>query len=100
MANKVKIYSEKIKALRDNKTNLESKIHSHISDYDKKPTINISDGVLKFGKVNVQQPLSYKLIESSLTNIITDKNQIEAIINTIKSHRVSREQDVIKRFYR
>lgn len=96
----IKIYNEKIKELKNNKNNIEDKIHLHINSYEKKPIINISDGVLKFSKINVQQPLSYKLIDNSLNKIIKNENQRKLIIDTIKENRLVKECQVIKRLYR
>tara|TARA_Y100001980_G_C14260130_1_gene101901 strand:- start:70 stop:408 length:339 start_codon:yes stop_codon:yes gene_type:complete len=96
----IKMYSEKIKELKEKKNNVEDKIHDHINTYNKKPIINISDGVLKFSKVKIQQPLSYKLIDNSLNKIIKNDNQREIILNAIKESRMSKECQVIKRFYR
>jgi hypothetical protein len=93
-------YTEKIKLLRENKTNIEERIQENISSYSKKPIIKISDGILKFNTVNVQQPLSYKLIESSLNNIIKNKHQIDTIIEAIKTNRTIRQCNTIKRYYR
>jgi hypothetical protein len=96
----IKRYNELIRSTRESKRLLENRIHNDISSYSKKPVINISDGVLKFTKLHVQQPLSYKLIENSLSRIINDKHQIESIIDVIKNNRESKEQNVIKRYYR
>lgn len=96
----IKKYNEKIKSLRDDKSEIEKEIHLHISSYDKKPIINISDGTLKFSKINVQQPLSYKLIENSMHNVIKNEKTIEIIMNAIRDNRISKENDVIKRYYR
>ena len=96
----LKAYGEKIKELRESKNNIEKQIHSSISSYDKKPVIQISDGILKFNTATVQQPLSYKLIESSLIQSIDDKEEVKKIINIIRQNRSSRECNVIKRYYR
>lgn len=96
----IRQYSDKIKLLRESKNNVEQRIHENISSYSKKPVIKISDGILKFNTVNVQQPLSYKLIENSLNNIIKNQNQIDIIMEAIKSNRNSRQCDTIKRYYR
>lgn len=96
----IRQYSDKIKSLRESKTNVEQRIHENISTYSKKPVIKISDGILKFNTVNVQQPLSYKFIEHTLNNVIKNSNQIDIIMEAIKSNRNSRQYDTIKRYYR
>jgi len=95
----LKRYNESIKDLREKRSLIEENIHNEISNREKKPVINISDGTLKFGKATVQQPLSYKLIEQSLQHILSDKKDVDKIINAIKSSRISKECNVIKRFY-
>ncbi len=96
----IRLHNDKIKELRNSKCDIEKNIHSHISKYNKKPIINISDGVLKFSKVNIQQTLSYKLIENSIQNIISNKEKVEEIMKSIRNNRTSKEVDVIKRYYR
>ncbi len=96
----LKAYNEKIKELRMDKNNIEKQIHSSISSYSKKPVIQISDGVLKFNKATVQQPLSYKLIENSLNQSIQNEDEVKRIMNIIRQNRTSKECDIIKRYYR
>ena len=96
----IKNYNEKIKSLREKRQEVETSIHRNVESYEKKPVINISDGTLKFAKTNIQQPLSYKLIENGLQKIIKNEDQINRIINTIRETRNIKEINRIKRYYR
>lgn len=96
----IKNYNEKIKSFREKRQEVESSIHRTVDSYEKKPVINISDGTLKFTKTNIQQPLSYKLIENGLQRIIKSEDQINRIINTIRETRNIKEINTIKRYYR
>ena len=96
----IKIHLEKIRQLREQKQSMENNILKTVSKYDKKPIINITDGTLKFCKVNVQQPLSYKLIQTSLEKTLNSEREVECIMNAIRNERGNRECDVIKRYYR
>lgn len=96
----IKQFSEKIKLLREDKLEVENNIHEIISSYKNKPTIRISDGILKFNTVNIQQPISYKLIENSLRKVIKSESQLNILMNTIKETRSTKQIDVIKRYYR
>tara|TARA_B110000305_G_C19424415_1_gene632743 strand:+ start:236 stop:574 length:339 start_codon:yes stop_codon:yes gene_type:complete len=96
----IKQFSEKIKLLREDKLKVENNIHETISSYKNKPTIRISDGILKFNTVNIQQPISYKLIENSLRKVIKSESQLNILMNTIKETRSTKQIDVIKRYYR
>jgi len=96
----IKNYNEKIKSLREKRQEVENSIHRNVELYEKKPVINISDGTLKFAKANIQQPLSYKLIENGLQRIIKNEEQINRIINTIRETRNIKEINTIKRYYR
>lgn len=96
----IKNHNEKIKSLREKRQQVENAIHRTVDTYEKKPVINISDGTLKFAKTNIQQPLSYRLIENSLQKIIKNEEQINRIIDTIRDTRNITEIDTIKRYYR
>ena len=96
----IKAHNEKIRQLRSQRHNTEEQILNSIKEQEKKPIINISDGVLKFSTISVQQPLSYRLIENSLKKIIKNEHQTVLIMNTIRENRTSKEYDAIKRYYR
>tara|TARA_Y100000992_G_C21274213_1_gene498925 strand:+ start:3994 stop:4329 length:336 start_codon:yes stop_codon:yes gene_type:complete len=97
--NHINELNNKIKDLKDKRNIKEDEIHSLLRTKDKLPIIQISDGLLKFTTQNVQQPLSFKFIESCLLEKF-NKNDVNSIIQYIKNKRISKENFVIKRFYK
>lgn len=92
-------YNNKIKILKDEKQRNEATIQRILNEKETIPTIKISDGFLKLTKQTVAQPLSFKYIESCLSNKYP-KNDIDNIIAHIKENRTSKENIVLKRFYK
>ena len=59
--NQIKIYSDKLKQLRDEKSLLTNNLMSQADDNNyKNAVIQITDGKLKFTTTKVQSPLSFK----------------------------------------
>lgn len=96
----LKKYQQMMKDLREKREEVENEIHMQVSSRGTKPIINISDGLLKFSKTTVQQPLSYKLIETSLKKITDNDVEINKIMDVIRSSRSTKECNVIKRYYK
>lgn len=98
--NEIKIIQEKIKILREKKLNLSENInHYVITNKLENVTIQISDGKLKFGKTHTSQPLTFKFLEESLSEIISNKEQVNTIITHIKNKRTTKTTQDIKRYY-
>lgn len=97
--NLINDYNSKIKDLKNKKSSYEENIENLFRDTDKYPIVQISDGLLKFTKQTTPQPLSFKYIESSLSDKL-DKKDIDNIITILKNKRNSKENFIIKRFYK
>lgn len=98
--NEYKEQQEKLKKLREQRNLLENNIIEHINDNNlKNATIQITDGMLKFGQTKTTPPLTFKYIEECLNDIISDKEQITNIINYIKEKRVYKNTENIRRLY-
>lgn len=98
--NEYKEQQEKLKKLREQRNLLENNIIEHINDNNlKNATIQITDGMLKFGQTKTPPPLTFKYIEECLNDIISDKEQITNIINYIKEKRVYKNTENIRRLY-
>jgi hypothetical protein len=97
--NKIKIYNDKIKELREKKTELNTELtyHAEQNGLDKS-VIQISDGKLKFTKNAVSTPLSFKYIEKTLGEIIPNKEQATIILNHIKNNREVKMVHELKRY--
>ena len=99
--NQLKIYSEKIKELRDKKNSITENIQQHVKTNKlSQSTIQISDGKLKFVETRVSEPLTFKYLEKSLGEIIKNESQVKMIMEHVKKNREIKVNSEIKRFYK
>lgn len=97
--NQIKIYNEKIKSLREEKSNLnEILLRQGTTNNLLNNTIQISDGKLKFVTTKITPPLTFKYVEKSLGDIIKNEAQVKRIIEYLKNHRDIKNIQEIKRF--
>uniref|UniRef100_A0A6C0DIS2 Uncharacterized protein n=1 Tax=viral metagenome TaxID=1070528 RepID=A0A6C0DIS2_9ZZZZ len=97
--NQLKMYSEKIKELREKKFMLEKNITLHAANNNMlNASITTSNEKLKFVNTKIASPLSFKYLEKSLGEIIKNKDQLDRIILYIKNNRDIRVIQEIKRF--
>jgi len=97
--NKIKTINEQLKQLRTQKNTLNSTIFDYANKHElQKSVINISDGKLRFVHTNQTEPLTFKYIEKTLGEIISDPKQVEFIINKLKDNRDSKSVCEIKRY--
>jgi hypothetical protein len=95
----IKIYSEKIKELRDRKHIIERNATQLASDNKLlNASIKIKDGNLKIVNTKVTSPLTFKYLEKSLGGIIQNKEQVNRILTHIKNNRETKIIQEIKRF--
>jgi hypothetical protein len=97
--NQLKILNEKIHDVRDKK----SQLLDSITEYAEKnklmdANIQISDGKLKFTKTRISEPLTFKYLEKSLSNIIRNEAQVKQIMEHIKNNREIKIVPEMKRF--
>ena len=97
--NQLKILNEKIHEVRDKK----SQLLDSITEYAEKnklmdANIQISDGKLKFMKTRISEPLTFKYLEKSLSNIIRNETQVKQIMEHIKNNREIKIVPEMKRF--
>jgi conjugal transfer/entry exclusion protein len=99
--NQMKIYAEKIKELRDKKNSITENIQQHVKTNQlSQSTIQISDGKLKFVETRVSEPLTFKYLEKSLSEIIKNESQVKMIMEHVKKNREIKVNSEIKRFYK
>lgn len=98
--NQLKSYTEKVKELRDKKNIIAEQINQQIEIQElSNSSIKINDGQLKFVKIKETQPLTFKYLETCLSEIIKNEDQVKKIIEYIKNKREIKYIPEIKRFY-
>jgi len=98
--NQMKILNDKMKELREKKNNISEQINTHIeSSQLSNSSVKLSDGQLKFIKVKETQPLTFKYLETCLSEIIKNEEQVKKIVDYIKNKREIKYVPEIKRLY-
>ena len=96
--NQIRVLTEKLHDLRDNKNNIGENLTYYISSNDlKNATIQISDGKLKFVTTKVTAPLTFKYVEKTLGEVIKNEKQVQQIVNYLKQKRETKLVPEIKR---
>ena len=98
--NQLKIIGERMKELRDKKNEITDQINTHIEPAElSNSVVKINDGQLKFIKVKETQPLTFKYLETCLSEIIKNEEQVKKIIEYVKNKREITYVSEIKRSY-
>jgi len=98
--NQMKILNDKMKELREKKNNISEQINTHIESLQlSNSSVKLSDGQLKFIKVKETQPLTFKYLETCLSEIIKNEEQVKKIVDYIKNKREIKYVPEIKRLY-
>jgi len=96
----LKLIHEKTKEIRENKHRLTNDICGYIQNKNLSSTkIEISDGELKMYEKKEYSPLTFTYIEESLAKILTDKSQVDYIIQFLKQNREIKNSVDIRRTY-
>jgi seryl-tRNA synthetase len=97
--NQLKQLNEKTKELREKRNTLEEKITSYTSSNNlSNAVVEISDGKLKFVNTKVQEPLTFKYLEKTLSEVIKNESQVKLIMEHIRQKRSTKIVPEIKRF--
>jgi hypothetical protein len=97
--NQLKIYNDKIRELREKRSNVTETIMEQAIDKNlAKSVIQISDGKLKITETRVPEPLTYKYLEKCLSEIIKSEDQVTQIMDYVKKKREIKVVSEIKRF--
>jgi len=84
----LKIVNEKTKKMREYKAQLGNEIIQYMEGKNKLDSrIQITDGELSFCNKKEYAPLTYFYIEKCLAEIVSDKSQVEFIIEYLKTNR-------------
>lgn len=98
--NQLKTLYDKMKELRDKKNTISEQINTHIETSDlANASVKLSDGQIKFIKVKETQQLTFKYLETCLSEIIKNEDQVQKIVEYIKNKREVKYVPEIKRFY-
>ena len=96
----LKIVNEKTRKMRELKNDLSDKICDYMTDNNLlQNKIKLSDGELWIHERKSQTPLTFGYIEKTLSNIISDKEQLEYVIKYLKENREVTTSSDIKRTY-
>jgi hypothetical protein len=82
--NQLKQYSEKVKELREKRNNLEMNLKKNINPHS---IIKINNDKLKLINSKVCEPLTFKYLEKTLSEIIKNDSQVKQIIEHVKEKR-------------
>jgi hypothetical protein len=98
----LKLVNEKTKEIRENKHRLTNDICNYIQNKNLSTTkIEISDGELKMYEKKEYSPLTFTYIEESLAKILTDKSQVDYVIEFLKKNReVKSSVDIRRTLYK
>jgi phosphatidate phosphatase PAH1 len=98
--NQIKILNDRMKELREKKNTISEQINTHIETSHLSDTsIKLNDGQLKFINVKETQQLTFKYLETCLSEIIKNEEQVKKIVDYIKNKREVKYVPEIKRLY-
>jgi hypothetical protein len=99
--NQLKQINERVKELREKRNTLEQSITKHASTNNlSNATVNIGNGngKLKFVNTKVPEPLTFRYLEKTLSEVIKNENQVQLIMEHIKQKRETKIVPEIKRY--
>jgi hypothetical protein len=86
--NQIKNVNEKVKRAREVKNKLLENIVGYVESNKLESTkIEISDGELRFYEKREYQPITFTYIEESLGKLISDKKQVDCIMEYLRENR-------------
>lgn len=99
--NEIKTQYERLKQLREKKQEITDELFQHVERNQqlKQKPILISDGKISFSTVNVPPTLTFKYVEKCLGEIIQNKEQVDKIMDYLKTKREIKTVPEIKRYY-
>jgi hypothetical protein len=96
----LKSVHEKVKKARETKSQLLSNIYKYVEKKSlEDTTIEISDGELRFYEKREYQPISFGYVERCLETILSDKKQVEYIMDYLHDNREVRTIKEIRRVF-
>jgi len=97
--NKIKILNDNLNQLREERSELSRTLCNYAEMNNlQNANIQISDGKLKFVTTKVSNPLSFKYVEKSLSDVIKNGEQVKKIVDYLKQNRETKVVQELKRF--
>jgi hypothetical protein len=97
--NQLKILNDKVRELREKKNTITGSLTKYAESNNLvNSAIQISDGKLRFTNTKVTEPLTFKYLEKTLSQVIKSEIQVRQIIDHIKAKRTIKTIQEIKRF--
>lgn len=97
----LKMANEKMKTLREEKSQLGHKICDHLQETgNSHRKIMIHDGDLKVYEKKEYSPLTFSFLEQHLGKIMTDPQQLNYVIQYLKEQREIKTSNDLKRSYK
>jgi hypothetical protein len=96
--NQYKLVQEKAKELREKKSSLLESITS-TGGLSTNSVVNITDGRLKLVNTNSTTPLTFTYLETCLSEIIKNEEQVKKIVDYLKKRRETKTVTELKRYY-
>jgi hypothetical protein len=93
--NQQQVLNEKLNEIRAKKKDISEEIFELTNNTDIK--VKMNEEKIHITKTNVQQPLTFKYLQSSLSNIIKNESQLEQTMRYIKENREVKVVSEIKR---
>ena len=95
----LKIVNEKTIKMLELRNELSEKICKFMQENVPQNKIKLSDGEIRLYEKKEYTPLTFSYIENTLNNIISDKEQLEYVIQYLKENREITTSPDIKRTY-
>ena len=98
--NELKKNNDKIKEIRNKRNEIEDKILQYVETSNiEKSTIQITDGKIRFVETKQTSPITLSFLEQCLSELISNTEQVEKIMQYIKDKREIKIVPEIKRYY-
>jgi hypothetical protein len=97
--NQIKKLNERLSTLKEQRKVISDNIFENNNIESDKIIANLSDSKLKIVKTKVSQSLTFTYLENCLNEIITSPEQVETIMNHVKSNRNFEYVTELKRIY-
>ena len=98
--NSIKIATEELKQMKTKRSEISDSILDYVETENlNSTTININNGSLKFGTVKQSNSLTLTYVKSCLEQCISNEDDVNSIMDVIKSSREVKVSSEIKRSY-